>query len=381
MAFIWEAVMSLESYVTGLMKNPSPSGLDRLALCGLEKLEKVYLSGVEKKRNAALAKQVSVEVPVISVGNVTAGGTGKTPCILLLAEALQKRGRKPAVISRGYRSGLEKEGGVVSDGKNILVSQAMAGDEPYMMARKLPGVPILVGKDRITSAQKAMNMGADVLLMDDGFQYWQLKRDLDIILIDCTNPFGYDHALPRGLLREPLSALQRAGLFILTKSDQVHAVDVMDIKEKLHELAPGVDILTSCHAPSKVVLYDKWKQSIHEGPLQEAAMKKALLLSGIGNPGAFAETAKEAGLRMVGQMAFDDHHHYTEEDVRNAISEAKAKGAEWIVMTEKDAVKMLNLTSLAKSDIPFAVLEIEMTVHGDEEKLFRLIQKKIGIRD
>lgn len=379
MAYTWEEAMSLESYVTGLMKNPSPSGLDRLALCGLEKLEKVYLSGVEKKRKAALERAVSVDVPVISVGNITAGGTGKTPCILLLAEALQKQGKKPAVISRGYRSGLEKEGGIVSDGKKILVSQAMAGDEPYMMALKLPGVPILVGKDRITSAQKAIDLGADVLLMDDGFQYWQMKRDLDIILIDCTNPFGYDHALPRGLLREPLTALKRAGLFILTKSDQVHAVDVMDIKEKLQELAPGVPIFTSCHAPSKVVLYDKWKQSIHEGPLKEASMKKALLVSGIGNPGAFAETAKAAGLRMVGQMAFDDHHHYTEEDVRNGISEAKAKGAEWIVMTEKDAVKMMNLSSLSQSDIPFAVLEIEMKIVESVKPLLSIVRKSCQI--
>ncbi len=373
--------MSLDSYVTGLMKKSSPTGMERLVLYGLEKLENVYLSGVEKKKQAALSRQVSVDVPVISVGNITAGGTGKTPCILLLAEALRKQGKKPAVISRGYRSGLEKEGGIVSEGKEILVSQAMAGDEPYMMALKLPGVPILVGKDRITSAQKAMDLGADILLMDDGFQYWQLKRDMDILLIDCTNPFGYEHALPRGLLREPLTALKRAGLFILTKSDQVHAVDVMEIKEKLQHLAPGVPILISCHQPSKVVRYDKWKQSIHEGSLQDAAMKKVLLVSGIGNPGAFAETAKEAGLRTVGQMAFDDHHHYTEEDVRNAISEAKAKGAEWIVMTEKDAVKMMNLSSLEKTDIPFAVLEIEMTIHGGEEKLFRLIKKKIGIRD
>lgn len=367
--------MSLESYVTGLMKNKNPKGLDALALFGLEKLEGVYLSGVEKKRKAALAKAVQANVPVISVGNITAGGTGKTPCILLLADELQQAGYKPAVISRGYRSGLEKEGGVVSDGKQIQVSQAMAGDEPYMMALKLPQVPILVGKDRITSMRKATAMGADVLLMDDGFQYWQLKRDLDIILIDCTNPFGYDHALPRGLLREPLSALKRAGLFILTKSDQVHGVDVMEIKEKLEGLAPGVPILTSCHSPSQVVPYKKWKASCHEGPLLEAAMKKAYLLSGIGNPGAFQETAKSAGLRPVGQMAFDDHHHYTDEDVRNAISEAKAKGAEWIVTTEKDAVKLMALSSVESAEIPFYVLEIAMTLQEGKEALMKAVKQ------
>ena len=365
--------MSLESYVTGLMKEESPKGMDRLVLSLLEKLESLYLSQAEKKRKKGMAEAVSVSVPVVSVGNVTAGGTGKTPCIILLSQLLLKAGKKPAILSRGYRSGLEQEGGMVSDGKTIQVSQKMAGDEPYMMALKLPGVPIFVGKDRLSSAKKAIDLGADILLLDDGFQYWKLKREKDIILIDCTNPFGYGHALPRGLLREPLTALKRASLFILTKSDQVHHTDKDEIKEKLQALAPEIPILESSHSPAKVVLYEKWKKSIHEGPLAEVKMKKVFLLSGIGNPAAFRETAKEAGLRPLGDMAFPDHHAYTEEDVRNAISEAKAKGAELIVMTEKDAVKMMNLSSITKSEIPFAVLEIEMTIREGAEELENLV--------
>ncbi len=361
--------MSLESYVTALMKEPSPRGMDCLVLSLLEKLEGIYLSQAEKKRKKGMAEAISAGVPVISVGNVTAGGTGKTPCIILLAQLLLQMGRKPAILSRGYRSGLEKEGGMVTDGKTIAVSQHMAGDEPYMMALKLPGVSIFVGKDRVASAEKANALGADILLLDDGFQYWKLKRDKDIILIDCTNPFGYGHALPRGLLREPLTALSRASLFILTKSDQVHHTDKEEIKEKLRAYAPDVPILESTHSPAKVVPYDKWKKSIHEGPLADVKMKKAFLLSGIGNPAAFRETAKEAGLRPVGDMAFPDHHAYTEEDVRNAISEAKAQAADLIVMTEKDAVKMMKLTSLDKSDIPFAVLEIEMAICGGTDLL------------
>ena len=365
--------MSLESYVTDLMKKEAPSGMDRMVLSLLEKLESVYLSQAEKKKKEGLLQAVSVSVPVVSVGNVTAGGTGKTPCIILLAGLLLKAGKRPAILSRGYRSGLEKEGGMVSDGKDIQVSQQMAGDEPYMMALKLPGVPIFVGKDRVASAKKAIAHGADILLLDDGFQYWKLKREKDIILIDCTNPFGYGHALPRGLLREPLSALARASLLILTKSEQVHHTDKAEIKERLEQLAPGIPILESSHSPSLVVPYGKWKKSIHEGPLDDVKMKKAFLLSGIGNPAAFQETAREAGLRPAGEMAFPDHHSYTEEDVRNAISEAKAKGAELIVMTEKDAVKMMKLTSLEKSEVPFAVLEIEMTIQGGTGKLEEIL--------
>lgn len=351
------------------MKEPSPKGMDRLVLSGLSQLEKMYFSQVEKKRAADMAAAVSAHVPVISVGNITAGGTGKTPCILMLAELFFSIGKKPAIISRGYKSGLEKEGGCVSDGRSILVSQQMAGDEPYMMARKLPSVPIFIGKDRIASVKRAEEMGVGILLLDDGFQYWKLRRDQDIILIDATNPFGYGHGLPRGLLREPLDALSRASLFILTKSDQVHLTDLMEIREELARLAPGVPVLSSTHAPSKVVPYEKWKAFLHEGTLEDVRMKKAYLVSGIGNPAAFKKTAKEAGLRPVGEMTFPDHHRYTEEDLRNAISEAKAKGAELIVMTEKDAVKMLSLDSLAESDIPFYVLEIAMTLPREDREV------------
>lgn len=143
----------------------------------------------------------------------------------------------------------------------------------------------------------------------------------------------------------------------------------MEIREELARLAPGVSVLSSTHAPSKVVPYEKWKAFLHEGTLEDVRMKKAYLVSGIGNPAAFKKTAKEAGLRPVGEMPFPDHHRYTEEDLRNAISEAKAKGAELIVMTEKDAVKMLSLDSLAESDIPFYVLEIAMTLPREDREV------------
>lgn len=353
--------MSLESYVTGLMKNPHPSGKDRLVLSILESLEGIYLSQVTKKQKSAAAHAMDAGIPVISVGNITAGGTGKTPCIIRLAQLLTEAGYHPAIISRGYRSGLEKQGGIVSDAKEILVSQKMAGDEPYMMALKLPSVPILVGKDRITSAERAQRLGADLLLLDDGFQYWKLKRDRDLILLDATNPFGYDHALPRGLLREPLSALKRAALFIITKSDQVKPSEIKEIKNRLERLAPGIPVITSCHSPAEAVPWDDWKGRHHEGPLSDVKGKRAYLMSGIGNPAAFAETAREAGFIPVGEMAFDDHHAYTDEDIRKCDSEAAASGADCIVITEKDAVKMMKLQSIHESEVPFYVLEIEMT--------------------
>lgn len=351
--------MSLESYVTELMKDPHPKGLDGLAACFLECLEGIYLSQAEKKQKKASASARSAGLPVISAGNITAGGTGKTPCILSLCEMLLEEGYHPAVISRGYRSGMEKEGGIVSDGHTVLASQKEAGDEPYMMARKMPSVPILVGKDRFASAERAKKLGADILLLDDGFQYWSMKRDRDFVLIDCTNPFGYGHGLPRGLLREPMTALGRASLFILTKSDQVSEGKRKEIRKTLERYAPGVPVISSCHSADRLVPYGKWEKRIHEGELVQG--KKAFLLSGIGNPKAFERTCGEAGLLCEGSLSFDDHHAYTAEDLKKAEALAEEKGADLIVSTEKDAVKLLNLREAGALSVPLYILEIKMT--------------------
>lgn len=361
--------MSLEAYVTNLMKERNPRGFDAAFAGFLSLLEKLYLKGVRKRRARETANAVEAGIPVISVGNVTAGGAGKTPCILMIAELLLKEGKKPAIISRGYKSGLEKKGGVVSDGKSILVSQKEAGDEPYMMALRLPTVPVLVGKDRKVSAKKAVALGADVLLLDDGFQYWGLDRDRDIVLIDCMNPFGYFHALPRGLLREPLTALGRASLFLLTKSDKASDEEKLKIKRVLRHYGRTTPILETAHSPSKIAPYETWKKRIHEGELPAVSGKKAFLVSGIGNPASFAETASEAGLVRTGDMSFPDHHAYTDEDVRKAIKEAERSGADLIAVTEKDAVKLMNLESVRNSKMPFYVLEIEMTIKGHQEEI------------
>lgn len=353
--------MSLESYVTGLMKNKNPKGMDKVVLCLLETLESIYLSQVEKKRKKLQSVAISANLPVISVGNITAGGTGKTPCIISLCEMLLEEGKKPAILTRGYRSGFEKVGGIALDGKEILASVKEAGDEPFMMALKLPTVPILVGKDRIANVKKAASLGADVLLLDDGFQYWQLKRNRDIILLDSTNPFGYDHALPRGLLREPLEELRRASLFILTKSDHVTQETLEKIKKRLQEIAPNVPVISSCHSPSKVVSFEKWKERIHDG--EDLSGKKAILLSGIGNPKAFETTVSSLGIKVVSSIAFDDHHHYTKEEIERAWQKAKAENAV-IVTTEKDGVKLMDLPL---DGWPIYIVEIKMTFHEGQD--------------
>lgn len=360
--------MSIESYILGLQKNPSQGIMGKIVLSGLKFFAAIYEKGVIKKYKKTERRAYRMPIPVISVGNITAGGTGKTPCILKLAEMLRQKNYHPSILSRGYKSGLEKVGGVVSDGRSLLVSQKMAGDEPYMMALKIRDVPVFVGRNRIESAKKAIKLGADVLLLDDGFQYWNMKRDLDIVLIDCTNPFGYGYSLPRGLLREPMEALRRAHTFILTKSEQVDTSVKADIKKRLFRLAPQALVLESSHSPSSIVLFKKWKKGIKEDCLSLQQGKKAFILSGIGNPGSFNETALEAGLSPVGNMSLSDHHTYTSVDIEVAEMEAVRSGADLIVVTEKDAVKMLSLNKAENSKIPLYVLEIEMKFSKDGEE-------------
>ncbi len=350
--------MSLESYVLKLQKETNPSGSERILQGALSALESVYIRGAAARREKETARAVHVGIPVISVGNITAGGTGKTPCIIGLAETCLRAGLLPAVISRGYKSELEKTGAIVSDGHSILLSQRKAGDEPYMMAQKLPGVPILIGKDRLKSAAAAKGLGAQILLLDDGFQYWKLARDLDIVLIDATDPFGGGRVLPRGLLREPKEALSRAGVFFLTKAGQVTEEAREKIKKELAYYASGVPVVCADHAPATLTALSDWPETV---PLADAEKAAVFLLSGIGNPAAFRKTAEEAGLTVLGMKTLPDHAAYTKADVAGAVSEAKKQGAASLVITEKDAVKIKENIALSEEDAAYIrVLGIEM---------------------
>lgn len=360
--------MSLESYVRRLMEETHPGTLDRAVQGGLSLLEKAYIRGVTVRRIQDMARAVHAGVPVISVGNITAGGTGKTPCIMNLASFLRAAGRRPAILTRGYRGGMEKKGGIVADGTSIRTTQAMAGDEPYMMALKLPGVPVLAGRNRVVSAAAAKALGADVLLLDDGFQYWRLFRDLDVVLIDSTHPFGGGHVLPRGLLREPEDALRRAGLFILTKAGQVDQAARDAIRARLRAVNPAAPVIESDHAPMTWTPLADWP---HTAPLPEVRGQAVFLLSGIGNPGGFCRTAEEAGFVVAGSRNLPDHHDYTEGDIRTASEEAAACGADCIAVTEKDAVKIKERLPFAPEKyMPMYVIGIEMTFSGGGETVF-----------
>ncbi len=288
-----------------------------------------------------LLKRKKLPGYTISVGNITVGGTGKTPAVEMLAKELQKRNCKVAILSRGYKrvhspqSIVHSKMGIVSDGTKTLMPVREAGDEPYLLAGNLPGVAVIVGKDRFSSGKYALdNLGVDTLVLDDGYQHWPLERDLDIVVIDSTNPFGNGHLLPRGRLREPLKNLRRGNLFLLTRVDQ--ADDLEGLRERLGKINPGAKIVETVHHPDRLLELRTGEQR----ELSLLAGKRVLALSSIGHPESFERTLTSLGALLVEKIRFPDHHWYKDNELKEIGGEALRKEAELIVTTEKDAVRI-----------------------------------------
>jgi len=293
--------------------------------------------------------------PVISIGNITVGGTGKTPLVITLAKELMDRGISVAVMSRGYK-GKGSTGPFVSDGKTVLLSPEESGDEPFQMAKALKGVPVLIGKDRFTNGQLALErFGVRGLLLDDGYQHLQLHRDLDILLIDSQIGFGDHDLLPRGILREPLHHLHRAHLLILTKVE--HPEACRPLEKMLQELHPSSPVFHS-HYETRGLIGPEGERE----ELPSLKGKKVLAVSGIANPHYFSFLLKKCGMEIVREMAFPDHHHFTPKDLISI--QENAKGLDWIVTTEKDMVKLRNMRF---GHPPLRALDIEMKIWEEEE--------------
>jgi len=308
-----------------------------------------------------LLKTKTLPCPVVSVGNITVGGTGKTPLVMMLARGLMDRGISVAILSRGYK-GTKTSEPVVSDGKSIFLSPEESGDEPFLMAQVCKGVPVLIGKDRFANGRVALQrFGIKGLLLDDGYQHLPLHRDLDILLIDSHIGFGDHHLLPRGILREPLSHLRRAHLFLLTKVDDLEAS--RPLEKKIHEIHPGAQVFHSHFQPMSLV-DPKGEQE----ELYALKGKKILALSGIANPNDFSSLLRKCEMEIVSEAIFPDHHFYMSKDL-SSIKE-KSKGVDWIVTTEKD---MLKLRTLGIDHLPIRSLRIEMKIWEEEAFLKRII--------
>ena len=299
---------------------------------------------------------------VISVGNVTVGGTGKTPIVETFARSLQQKGRKVAILSRGYKSRktplwekiLKKEERlprVVSDGQRLLLNSDLAGDEPYMLASNLPDTVALVDKDRVKSGKYAIRkFGCDTLVLDDGFQYLKLQHRLDIVLVDYTNPFGYNRVLPRGLLREPKRNLKRAGFIFITKCPPEGAPE---LKAKLRELNPHAEISECRHSPKYLEnLYTR-----EQTGLEFLQGRKISAVSGIAVPESFENGLRKLGAEIVHSARYADHHRYSQQEIIETINSATEAGAEVIITTEKDAVRF---PLLERCDLPVIYLRVEI---------------------
>jgi len=293
---------------------------------------------------------------VISVGNITLGGTGKTSLVEFIARYLKKEGHKVAILSRGYK-------------KQSTEYTAM-GDEPCMLQSNLKDVPVLVDPDRIRSSNLAIrNYGADTVVLDDGFQQWKIDKDLEIVTIDSSNPFGNQHLLPRGILREPLSSLKRADIFVLTKTNL--NPDIQDIKDFLNSINPHALIIDSIHHPLGFYRLDKRDELSGTEALRGETVT---LICGIGDPYSFENLMMSLGINIGLSFIFSDHHPYSKKDLENIARETRKKNIDIIVTTEKDAARLTQLSGYNLQQKIF-VLRIELKITKNEQEFHnRLLQ-------
>lgn len=305
---------------------------------------------------------------VISVGNISVGGTGKTPLIEYIARFLSEENLETAILSRGYkRANSVKKHLVISDGKQMLASLAEAGDEAFMLAEKLKGVKVIVGANRFQTGQLAIkDLGCDVILLDDGFQHLKLKRDLDIVVLDATNPFDNGEMLPFGKLREPLYGLKRAQMIVISRADRETNRDL--IFQVLSGLELNIPVFYSDH--DFVGLRDL--ASNKPIALRKLINAKVAVLCALGNPDVFISDLESYQAKIVSKHVFIDHHNYQQIDIDKIVMEAKEAKAEFIVTTEKDAVKLQRFSF----DLPIYVVEIKVNIE-DEPRFKSLILKTI----
>ncbi len=335
-------------------------------------LSKAFLVLVKGRRflyNVRILRDSTLGIQVIAIGNLTVGGTGKTPVVEKFARELRDEGRNVAILSRGYRSKpaplherlinkiLLREDTtpprVVSDGRSLLLDSETAGDEPYMLASNLKDVVVLVDKDRVKAGRYAIEkFGCDTLLLDDGFQYWKLRgRRHDIVLVDCQQPFGNERLLPRGTLREPPSHLARASTIFITKSDGKTA----ELRRRIAELNPNAGIIECVHHP----LYLEDVFTGERSGLELIKGRKVASLSGIAQPESFEHNLINLGSELVYAKRFADHHRFTQQEVLNAINRGKKRQAEMIITTQKDAVRF---PKIDRRDLPILFMRVEIKI-------------------
>src|ERR1700744_4934313 len=339
-------------------------------------MSKLFLAIAVKARrflyNVRIIRDSTLGIQVIAIGNLTFGGTGKTPVVEKFARELQLKGSTVAILSRGYRSRPKPMGEfllnkvlfredstpprVVSDGKSLLLDSETAGDEPYMLASNLKNVVVLVDKDRVKAGRYAIEkFGCDTLLLDDGFQYWKLRgRRHDVVLVDCQQPFGNGFLQPRGSLREPPSHLARASTIFITKSDG----NTEELGRRITQYNPTAGLIECIHHP----LYFEDVFTGQRHGLEVIKDRKVASLSGIAQPESFEQSLASLGATVVYSKRFADHHRFSQQEILNTINRSKKRQAEFIVTTQKDAVRF---PKIDRRDLPIYFMRVEIQIKGD----------------
>jgi tetraacyldisaccharide 4'-kinase len=337
------------------------SGRDRSTAAGMLRVLLRVLSGIygpivsvrNKLYDAGFLKSYPVTVPVVCIGNITAGGTGKTPLVIWLCRYLRDKGLRCAILTRGYKT---RPGEMT--------------DEPALLAKACGDVPVVVDSDRVRGARKAIeHHKAQVLVLDDGFQHRRLRRDLDIIAIDATCSFGFGKMLPAGLLRESPRSLKRAKAAVITRSNHVEPEALEAVEQKIHTYAPGLPVAKTVHRHTWAVTFQN-----RQIGLDELKGKPVYAFCGIGNPEAFFSSIEQSGLKLAGTEVFDDHYAYTQEDMKHIYKKARKCGADVLLCTQKDWVKSaLAVPKPEEEKFTFAYLAMELDFVDGFDKIKRLL--------
>ncbi|MGE0267716.1 MAG: tetraacyldisaccharide 4'-kinase [Candidatus Omnitrophota bacterium] len=353
----------MRRYIYSLATDQSNRGIDRIfkvILRGCSLLYKIAVNLRNILYDRGLFASYNVGVPVISIGNITMGGSGKTPLVIFMAQWLQSHGFKPVVLIRGYMNDATKD---------------TISDEVKLLNKTLKDVVILQDPDRVASARRFLKEDScDVFILDDGFQHRKIHRDLNIVAVDMSNPFGNDALIPRGILREPLGAFRRSDMIVFTRSD-LGQQNIDSVKSRIMGINPRIEFFETVHRPVGFIDLKDCKSydvSVLKGI-------SALAFCAIGNPDGFKGTLKQTGLKIFGFEIYEDHHIYTESDIHRLVSQCKKLGTTALVTTSKDAVKLQTYLDKIPDQIRILYLEITIEVtHGQEQfnhRINRLLQR------
>jgi tetraacyldisaccharide 4'-kinase len=347
----------------------------------------LFYGAGQKLREFAYRQRVipSHQLPckVICIGNISVGGTGKTPMTMHVAQEINQLGYKAAIVSRGYRGSAESHGGIVSDGKSICMGPEQAGDEPYMMARSLREIPVIIGKNRYAAGMLAVKkFRPDVVVLDDGFQHLRLKRDIDLVLLDHALPFGNAHLLPRGILREPISSLARGTACILTRHPAGTAEPAASSIDLIKKYTPQSRVFTSSHEPYCYGVKSRenisLNRDIDQPCLQEVdGLEKVTIFgfSGIARNADFQNTVKNLGFNTTGFLEFSDHHRYSAHDLSYIQSKAERAGARCLITTEKDLVR---LSPQNPFPLELIVVGVKISFGNNQQKFTSFLKKQLS---